>query len=125
MILEGLELSLGYINDIDFGPAISVSAGGTLIEVIDDKIIFSAPVSPKEVKSKIYNLKISSLFNGYRGSKKLDVELLCKTISKFSELAWDFKEIISEIDINPLMLNSKGVFALDSLIIINNQNKNS
>lgn len=118
MIENGIEISLGLINDIDFGPAIVVSAGGKLIELLDDKIVFPAPVSIKLVKSKINNLKIAKLFHGYRGEKKLDINLLCKTISQFSYLCWDFRNIIHEIDINPISFSNKGVFALDTLIIL-------
>ena len=118
MIPEGVELSLGLINDIDFGPAVVVSAGGTLIELIDDKLIFMAPISAKDVKSKIHELKISKLLLGFRGKNKLDINLLCQTISNFSHLAWDFKDIFSEIDLNPVKVNANGVYALDSLFIL-------
>ena len=120
MINEGIELSLGIINDIDFGPAVLVSAGGTLIELIDDKVVFPSPISSKEVRKKINKLKISKLFNGYRGSEKININMLCQLISNFSQLAWDFKDLIEEVDINPLIVNSRGIYALDCLIILKN-----
>ena len=118
MIENGIELSLGLINDIDFGPAVVLSAGGKLIELLDDKIVFPAPVSIKDVKSKINNLKIAKLFHGYRGEEKLDINILCKTISQFSYLSWDLRSIIHEIDINPISFSKFGVYALDTLIIL-------
>ena len=77
-----------------------------------------APISAKDVKLKIYELKISKLFLGFRGKNKLDINLLCQAISNFSHLAWDFKDIFSEIDLNPVKINENGVYALDSLIIL-------
>ena len=117
MILNGSEWSLGVINDSDFGPAIMISAGGVLIDLLDDKIILMAPFSEDEIKTKLLSLKAFKLLTGYRGSYKLSYEQLCKTAVSFSKLAWDLREVISEVDINPLIITKSEAIAVDSLVL--------
>ena len=84
MISGGLEWSIGMKNDQDFGPAIMVSLGGTMIDLIDEKVVLMAPFSKEELKMKIRKLKSFKLLHGYRGSKKYSLEKLCETASKLS-----------------------------------------
>ena len=43
MITGGIEWSIGVKNDPDFGPAVMISLGGTLIDILDEKLILMAP----------------------------------------------------------------------------------
>ena len=69
MINGGLEWSIGMKNDPDFGPAIMVSLGGTMIDLIDEKVLLMAPFSNQELKMKIRELKSFKLLQGFRTSK--------------------------------------------------------
>ena len=122
MILNGSEWSLGVINDPAFGPAIMISAGGTLIDLLDDKVVMMAPFNEKQIKAKIKSLKSYKLLKGFRGSQKLSETKLCQAAAAFSHLAWDLKDFIIEADINPLTITRENALALDSLILKKEKN---
>ena len=119
MILSGIEWSLGVKNDAHFGPTVMISLGGTLIDLLEEKLVLLAPFSSGYVEEKLKNLKSFKLLKGFRGSNELSVSKLCETASKLSFLAFDFKGLIQEIDINPIIVTEKQAIAVDNVFISN------
>ena len=70
MISGGLEWSIGMKNDPDFGPAIMVSLGGTMIDLIDEKVCLWLH-SQIRIKMKIRKLKSFKLLQGFRHQKNI------------------------------------------------------
>lgn len=66
----------------------------------------------------IHETKGSILLNGYRGMAKMDIDGILTTLVKISRMCMDLKDIIQELDINPLMVypERQGVQAIDALI---------
>ena len=118
MITGGIEWSIGVKNDPDFGPAVMISLGGTLIDILDEKLILMAPFSPTELQKKLKPLKSYNLLKGYRGSSKYSVKKLCEAASKISYLALDFNKHINEIDINPIIILEDNAVAVDNVFIV-------
>lgn len=117
MSSKGVELALGAVVDPQWGAVIIVSAGGVLMELLDDKSFALAPVSPTWAESMVASLKIHRLLGGYRGSPSVDLEGVLDSIVRLSWLAADLKEFVSEIDVNPLIVNADGCIAVDALVI--------
>lgn len=115
-----VEICVGAIIDDDFGPVIVLSAGGTLIEVIDDTISALAPIDPQTAKQLLLKLNISKMFNGVRGCKPINLEDLCNQISNISFMISDLGSNLKELDINPIICSEKGAWAVDCLAIGNN-----
>ena len=115
-----VEICVGAIIDDDFGPVIILSAGGTLIEVIDDTISALAPIDPETVKQLLLKLNISKMFDGVRGCKPINLEDLCNQISKISFMISDLGSNLKELDINPIICSEKGACSVDCLAIGNN-----
>ena len=120
MVTGGLEWSIGVKNDPDFGPAVMISLGGTLIDILDEKLILMAPFSPTELQKKLKPLKSYNLLKGYRGSSEYSLKKLCEAASKISYLALDFNEYINEIDINPIIILENNAIAVDNVFISKN-----
>ena len=118
MITGGIEWSIGVKNDPDFGPAVMISLGGTLIDILDEKLILMAPFSPTKLQKKLKPLKSYNLLKGYRGSSKYSVKKLCEAASKISYLALDFNKHINEIDINPIIILEDNAVAVDNVFIV-------
>ena len=118
MITGGIEWSIGVKNDPDFGPAVMISLGGTLIDILDEKLILMAPFSPTELQKKLKLLKSYNLLKGYRGSSEYSVKKLCEAASKVSYLALDFNKHINEIDINPIIILEDNAVAVDNVFIV-------
>ena len=119
MLPQGVEMIIGVNADPQFGPMILCGLGGVFVEVFKDVSLYPAPLNEQEARSMIESLKGYKLLNGYRGSKKCDVDALAKFIVKISEYAVAQKESLKELDINPLFVypEGEGVALADALVI--------
>ncbi|XDZ66076.1 acetate--CoA ligase family protein [Alphaproteobacteria bacterium LSUCC0684] len=117
MIRGEAEMALGAVNDTDFGMAVMISAGGTGVELLDDKLILMAPFSAEEVLEKLPSLKIYRLLEGYRGRPRLNIEDFAEMAARFSHLAHDMRAYIASADINPVIISEDRACAVDALII--------
>jgi acyl-CoA synthetase (NDP forming) len=117
MINDAVEISLGCVNDPQFGPFILISAGGVLVELLDDRKVALCPISDEEAVGLVNGLKVSRLLKGYRGKPAVNIDALVNAIVQFSEFAHEFRDCFSEIDINPLLVNTEGCYAVDALIV--------
>jgi acetate---CoA ligase (ADP-forming) len=115
-ISKGVEIGLGMITDPQFGPVVIVSAGGTLIEVLRDRIALLPPVDVFRARKAIAGLDVSRVLEGTRGSPPADIDALAEVIARFSELAVDSTGVISSIDLNPVIVGREGAVAVDVLM---------
>jgi len=104
MVEKGVELIIGSQIDKTFGPVILVGPGG--------------PCSKEQALSAIDEIKTQKLLNGFRGLAPVNREQLAEIMSKLSNLAWEYRGYIGEMDINPLIANSDGIFPVDARIIL-------
>jgi acyl-CoA synthetase (NDP forming) len=117
MVPPGVELMLGVKNDRQFGPLIAVGLGGIMIELLGDAAVRLAPVDDRTVRAMLASLKGCALLTGFRGKPGVDVESLVDTICRLSELAHDLRDVIDQIDVNPVIASTGGVMAADALIV--------
>ncbi|MDH0912869.1 acetate--CoA ligase family protein [Rhizobium pusense] len=117
MVPKGIELALGAIFDPQWGPVVVISAGGVLMELLDDSAAALGPISYDEAAEMIASLKISKLLDGYRGTDFIERDKLIDSLVRLSWLANDFSGCIGEIDVNPLIVNVAGCVAVDALVL--------
>lgn len=117
MAPTGVEIGLGAIVDLAFGPVVVVSAGGILIEILDDKVAGLAPFGPDEAHRLLQSLKIDRLIAGARGTPAADRDALALAISRFSVMVAALADLIAEIDVNPVIAGPGGACAVDCLVI--------
>ena len=65
----------------------------------------------------IDELQGAALLRGVRGAKPVDEQALVDTIMKVQRLALDLADDVAELDINPLVVRSRGAVALDALVV--------
>lgn len=118
MAAKGIEVVVGMSNDAQFGPTLMFGLGGVFVEVVQDVAFRVLPISGPEAWKMIHETKGSILLNGYRGMAKMDIDGILTTLVKISRMCMDLKDIIQELDINPLMVypERQGVQAIDALI---------
>ena len=68
MVGKGTELALGGVHDPQFGMLLMLGAGGTLIELLDDRAFALAPIDELEAERKLDGLKLRKLLGGVRGA---------------------------------------------------------
>jgi acyl-CoA synthetase (NDP forming) len=118
MARPGVELALGLVDDVQFGPVVMVAAGGVLVEVLRDARYALAPFGPATARRLLDGLAVRKLLDGVRGAPAADLDALCETISRFSMLAADLAGRVKELDVNPLIATPEGAIALDALVIL-------
>ncbi len=109
------EVVLGVTSDPVFGPVILFGHGGTAVEVIADSAVALPPLNMKLARDLIERTRISRQLRGYRDKPPVDMDRLCVSLMQLSQLVVDIPEI-AEVDINPLLVDDKGVLALDARI---------
>ena len=103
MAERGVELSLGMIRDPQFGAVVTVGAGGTLVELLDDRRAALAPFGRATARRLLDGLKLRRLLDGYRGAAAADVGRLAEIVALFSVMAAELADLIAEIDVNPIV----------------------
>ena len=117
MAHKEVEVGLGAVNDKDFGPYVMVAAGGVLIELLDDRAVTMAPVTQEHARMLVGRLRLMRLLKGLRGRPPGDVNALADALSRLSHLAFDLRDYIAELDINPLIITEAGCVAVDALAV--------
>jgi acetyltransferase len=114
---DSVEMILGIKKDPTFGTFILAGTGGTAAELFKDRAIGFPPLNESLAIQMLESLKIYPLLKGYRGRTNVNLDRLIETLIRLSYLAADYPEI-EELDINPLLVSSKGAVALDARIIV-------
>ena len=117
MARPGVELALGLINDRQFGPIVIVAAGGTLIEVMNDRRVALPPVDRARALLLLDRLKARPLLSGHRRRPAADLDKLADAVARFSVLAASLGDLIAEFDVNPLIAGPGGALAVDALVV--------
>ncbi len=114
---DALEMILGIKKDAVFGTVMMVGMGGTGAELFADRALGFPPLNERLAMRMLESLKMWPLLNGYRGRPPVNVSSLIEVLIRLSYLAADYPEI-NELDINPLLVTSQEVIALDARIIL-------
>ena len=117
MVEKGTELALGGIHDPQFGMLLILSAGGTLIELMEDRAFALAPIDELEAERKLDGLKLRKLLAGARGQKPAHLPSVLMAIARFSVMLADLDGLIAEVDVNPLIAGPSACMAVDALIV--------
>jgi acyl-CoA synthetase (NDP forming) len=113
-----VEMILGVRRDEQFGPLVVVGFGGIEVELTRDVVVGLAPVDRAEATRMIGTLKRSPLLTGFRNMPPLAVDALADAVVRLSELAWQLRDEVSEIDINPFILGEHEGIAVDALVVL-------
>ncbi len=123
MVPNGIELIVGIQNDSQFGPIIMVGLGGIMTEVMKDVVFRMLPISTSDAKSMINELKGATLLKGFRGSEKIDLNMVAKMLTDIGKLGVENADYLNSADFNPVIVHPKSYFVVDAKIILNNQVK--
>jgi hypothetical protein len=112
------ELVLGLNRDPQFGPCVMLGLGGILTEVLNDTAFRVAPFGIIEARDMIEELRCRSMLEQFRGQAPADIDSICRSLVALGKIGIDYPAI-SEIDINPMMIDSRGnVKAVDALVVL-------
>ena len=111
-----IEVLVGGRQDPDFGPLITVGAGGTEAELHRDICVELAPVDQSTARSMINRLRCLPLLEGWRGKPAVDTASLASIVVAVSEsIAANVS--IADFEVNPIRVAPEGALAVDALVV--------
>jgi acetyltransferase len=115
--IHGVELILGAKRDPVFGTVMMVGTGGVTAELSKDRSLELPPINERLAMRMLTSLKSWPLLNGFRGRPRADIDRLIETLLRFSSLIVEQPDIV-EADINPLLITSNSLVALDARFVL-------
>jgi acyl-CoA synthetase (NDP forming) len=112
----GVEMFLGVKRDAQFGPVVILGFGGVLAETINDVQFALPPFDANHARRCVDRLQLRQLLDGVRGSSAADVSRFCETASRFSTMVYALRDVLSEIDVNPVVVSEAGAIAVDAFV---------
>ena len=112
-MMSGIECIVGITTDPQFGPAVMFGLGGVFVEALKDVTFRVVPFDAAEAGRMVGEIKAKNILEGFRGMKA-DKASIIKTLVAVQKLA----PLVKEIDINPLLTNQSGSYAVDARIVL-------
>lgn len=120
MVTDAVEAMIGVVNDPVFGPVVAFGLGGIFAEVLHDLSYRVAPFDEETARTMLGELRGKAILDGVRGMPACDTDALVAALAAVSRLAWDLRERLKELDVNPLLVRPRGMGAVaaDALIVL-------
>jgi acyl-CoA synthetase (NDP forming) len=110
------ELLIGVTRDPAHGFLLTIGAGGVLTELWQDTVSLLLPVTPPQVARAVQRLRIAPLLNGYRGKPAADLGAITQAVMAVQAYVIAHQDVISEVEVNPLICGTDNAIAVDALI---------
>ncbi|MCW2647755.1 MAG: GCN5-related N-acetyltransferase [Pseudonocardiales bacterium] len=115
MVGPGTEVIVGAVHDDQFGPLVMLGAGGVLADLMDDRAFRLGPLSAHDAAGMVDSLRLARLLDGFRGAPVVDRGAVQDVLIRVATLVDELPEV-RELDLNPLICRSDGVFVVDARI---------
>jgi acyl-CoA synthetase (NDP forming) len=117
MARPGVEVIIGMTKDPQFGPVLMFGLGGVLVEVLKDVAFRVVPLTPRDARQMIRDIKGFPVLEGYRGQEPADLEALERILLRLSAFAEEHPEV-EEMDLNPIFAYKDDAVAVDARIVL-------
>ncbi|WP_027859179.1 bifunctional acetate--CoA ligase family protein/GNAT family N-acetyltransferase [Marinobacterium jannaschii] len=114
---QSMQVNLGVTRDPTFGPVIVFGAGGYTTDVLADRHVMLPPLNMALARSLVNNSRISRIIRESSYQPEKDIDQICEVLIKISEMVVDLPHLES-LEVNPLLLNKRGVLAVDMAVSI-------
>ena len=117
MAPPGLEVIVGMATDPQFGPVLMFGLGGVWVELLKDVSFKIVPLTKRDARSAIREIRAARLLEGFRGSDPVDKSALEDILLRVSEFVAETPEV-AEMDLNPIFAYPDGAIAVDARVIL-------
>lgn len=102
---DSIEAIVGLTPDATLGSSVVVGVGGVLVELIAEAASARVPVTVERASELVRSTVLSRLLDGYRGANvPTPTEGLLDVVQRLSWLGHDFRNVIAEVDLNPVLV---------------------
>jgi acetyltransferase len=116
---RGREIYIGLVTDDPFGPVIAFGAGGTMIELMNDRAMELPPLNQFLARSLIERARVAETLGDWRGAAAVKMDAVEQVLLRVSEMVCELPQL-REMDINPIIVDEFGAVAVDARIVIDN-----
>ena len=116
---RGREIYIGLVTDDPFGPVIVFGAGGTMIELLNDRAMELPPLNQFLARRLIERSRVAETLGEWRGADPVDMDALEQVLLRVSEMVCELPQL-REMDINPIIVDERGAVAVDARVVIEN-----
>lgn len=117
-MLTGSEVIFGSKYDAQFGVVVLAGIGGTSVEIYKDVALRMAPMTKEVAIEALNSLKGIKLLKGYRGKEPVNFDKLADAVVKFSKMAYNLRNEVESMDLNPVMCTKDKAVVADARIIL-------
>jgi acetyltransferase len=110
------ELFVGAAVDPLFGPVILFGEGRDT-ELLRDFAVALPPLNLPLARELVSRTRVAALLEASPNRPPADIDAICLTLMKVSQLVADIPEIV-EIDLNPLLADDRGVLAVGAYMAV-------
>jgi acyl-CoA synthetase (NDP forming) len=120
----GIEVIIGATKDSQFGHVIMFGLGGVLVELLRDVSLRLLPVTARDARLMVREIKSLPMLQGFRQYAACDLAKVEEAIVNLSKFLEKHPEI-KELDLNPILCYPKGLVAVDARVILEDPNSTS
>jgi len=111
-----VDLLIGVTRDPAHGFVLTLAAGGTLTELLQDSATLLLPTTEDAVAEALATLRVAALIDGYRGAPAAPVAPVAAAVRAVQSYVVQHRDRIEELEINPLIVTPTRAVAADVLI---------
>ena len=111
------ELLVSVRSAPPIGMLLTLGAGGTLAELLDDTVNLLLPAPAGDVLEALRRLRIWPVLDGHRGRPAAAVDAVVAAVAALGALVRDDRSIV-EVEINPLVVTPHAAVAVDALMLV-------
>lgn len=108
------ELLIGVVLDPAHGYVLTLAAGGTLTELLADRVNLLVPADADGVRSALARLRLAPVLDGYRGAPAVNKDAIIDAVLAVQSFVIETAPF--EVEINPLLCGPEQAIAVDALI---------
>ncbi|QXT40420.1 acetate--CoA ligase family protein [Gymnodinialimonas ceratoperidinii] len=111
-----IELLIGVTRDPAHGFVLTLGAGGTLTEILDDTTHLLLPCTEDDISVALSRLRLAPRLAGYRAAPPADVAAIVRAVLAVQDYVIAEAADTFEVEINPLLCTPNRAVAVDALI---------
>ncbi|HJX70284.1 MAG TPA: acetate--CoA ligase family protein [Dehalococcoidia bacterium] len=120
MAKPGVEVIIGMSKDAQFGPVLMFGLGGIFVEILKDVSFRIVPLTRRDAREMIREIKGYPVLEGYRGQEPANIPLLEEMLLKVSDFAEKNPEV-KELDLNPIFAYRDSAVAVDARVVLEDE----
>jgi len=117
MAAPGVEVIIGMSKDPQFGPVLMFGLGGVWVEILEDVSLRVIPVTRRDVREMIKEIKGYKMLTGYRGQPPVDETKLEDMLLAVADFVTQYP-MVKELDLNPVIAYSDSAIAVDARVLL-------